>query len=210
MRLPRVYPILDSSTIPAGPEREVFLDRLGRSLADAGVELLEYRNKPGSDAVVFSDARVLRTAMPDTRLVMDDRVDVALAAGFNGVHVDAGDLPVEEARRLMGAGALIGTSAGAEGSWAEALDMAADYVAFGPVFSTTTKQTPLMPIGIDGVRRFRAAAGPEVVLVAAAGITLQTAPDILSAGADAVAVSAAIFRAAEPAQEFKRWQERLG
>ncbi|MFC5863392.1 thiamine phosphate synthase [Acidicapsa dinghuensis] len=205
LRLPKVYPILDSSTIPAGPEREVFLDRLGKALADAGVELLEYRNKPGSDADVYTDARVLRAAMPDTKLVMDDRVDVALAAGFNGVHVDLGDLPVEVARKLMGPGALIGTSAGAEG-----VSTIADYVAFGPVFPTTTKQTPLQPIGIEGVRRFRVAAGPDVVLVAAAGITLETAPHILSAGADAVAVSAAIFRAVDPATEFRRWLKQLG
>jgi thiamine-phosphate pyrophosphorylase len=137
-------------------------------------------------------------------------VDVALAAGFNGVHVDAGDLAVEVARRLMGAGALIGTSASGEANWGDAVSPAADYVAFGPVYSTTTKQTPLQPIGIDGVRGFRAAAGPDVVLVAAAGITLETAPEILSAGADAVAVSAAIFRTAEPAKEFRRWLERLG
>lgn len=209
LRLPKVYPILDSSTIPAGPERASFLDRLGRSLADAGMELLEYRNKPGTDAEVFTDARVLRTAMPETKLVMDDRVDVALAAGFNGVHVDAGDLPVDAARRLMGPDALIGTSAGGEVKWRETGSMPADYVAFGPVFPTTTKQTPLEPIGIEGVRRFRAAVGPDIVLVAAAGITLETAPDILSAGVDAVAVSAAIFRAAEPAKEFERWLERL-
>lgn len=210
LRLPKIYPILDSSTILAGPERAVFLDRLGRSLADAGVELLEYRNKPGTDAEAYADARVLRVAMPGTKLVMDDRVDVALAAGFNGVHVDAGDLPVEAARKLMGAGALIGTSAGGAAKWGEAVSLAADYVAFGPVFPTTTKQTPLQPIGIEGVRRFRAAAGPDVVLVAAAGITLETAPDILNAGADAVAVSSAIFCAAEPAAEFRRWMKRLG
>lgn len=210
LQLPKVYPILDSSTIPAGPDREDFLDRLGLSLAEAGVELLEYRNKPGSDAEAFADARVLRAAMPKTKLVMDDRVDVALAAGFNGAHVDAGDLPPEAARRLMGPGALIGTSAGIETKWGEALSLSADYVAFGPVFATTTKQTPLQPIGIDGVRRFRLVAGPDAVLVAAAGITLETAQDILSAGADAVAVSAAIFRASEPAKEFRRWMERLG
>jgi thiamine-phosphate pyrophosphorylase len=209
LRLPKVYPILDSSTIPASAERESFLDRLGRSLADAGVELLEYRNKPGPDAEVFADARALRVAMPAVKLVMDDRVDVALAAGFDGVHVDTGDLPPDVARKLMGADALIGTSAGGEAKWGEAVGLSADYVAFGPVFATTTKQTPLQPIGIEGVRRFRAVAGPDVVLVAAAGITLETAPDVLSAGTDTVAVSAAIFRAAEPAKEFRRWLERL-
>src|SRR5258708_7683722 len=88
------YPILESSYIP-GSGRAEFLNKLGRSLADAGVRLLEYRNKMGSDAEVLADARLLRAAMPlgRVKLVLDDRVDVALAAEFDGVHVDAGDLP---------------------------------------------------------------------------------------------------------------------
>lgn len=210
-RLPKVYPILDSAVMPApGPERAIFLQRLGQSLADAGVVQLEYRNKPGTDAEVLADARVLRAAMPAATLVMDDRVDVALAAGFDGVHVDAGDLPPGEARRLMGAEALIGTSAGTEAQLLAAMALPVDYVAFGPVFPTTTKQTSAAPIGVEGVRRFRLIAGGDAVLVAAAGITLETAHEILKAGADAVAVSAALFRAADPAAEFRRWMDELG
>src|SRR5580692_1792940 len=98
--LPIVYPILDSSVIPAHG-RDVFLDQLGRSLADAGVRLMEYRNKTGTDAEVLADSRVLRAVMPAATLVMDDRVDIALVAGFDGAHVDSGDLPVDEARRLL-------------------------------------------------------------------------------------------------------------
>jgi thiamine-phosphate pyrophosphorylase len=208
--LPRVYPILDSSVVPA-VDRSAFLDRLGRSLADAGVSLLEYRNKFGTDAEVLADARVLRAALPagQVRLVLDDRVDVALAAGFDGVHVDAGDLPVADARLLLGDGRIVGTSASSEAQLMEVLAGPADYVAFGPVFPTTTKQTLALPIGLEGVRRFRAIAGVDAVLVAAAGITLETAPGILEAGANAVAVAAAIFRSADPAAEFREWMARL-
>ena len=211
--LPRVYPILDVSFLPApSAARATVLDRLGRSLADAGVTLLEYRDKTGSDAQVFADARVLRAAMPgrQVRLILDDRVDVALAAGFDGAHVDAGDLPVEAARRLMGERATIGTSASGKAESIEALESDADYIAFGPVFPTTTKQTAASPIGIEGVRRFRSVAGPEARLVAAAGITLETAPAILEAGADAVAVAAAIFRCDDPAAEFQKWMKVMG
>ncbi len=210
--LPKVYPILDSGVLPqAGEGRRVFLERLGRELVEAGATLLEYRNKLGTDAEVLADAEILRAAMPAStvRLVLDDRVDVALAAGFDGVHVDAGDLPVSSARRLMGDGAIIGTSASDAEQLRGALEMAADYLAFGPVFPTMTKQTAAQPIGIEGVRRFRAIAGPEALLVAAAGITLETAPGILAAGANAVAVSAAIFRSSEPAMEFRRWFQAL-
>jgi thiamine-phosphate pyrophosphorylase len=207
--LSKVYPILDDSFLPATGRAE-FLERLGRSLADAGVGLMEYRSKLGSDAEVLADARVLRVAMPDARLVMDDRVDVAMAAGFNGVHVDAGDLPPAEARLLMGAEAVIGTSASSEAQLAEALASGANYISFGPVFPTTTKRTLAAPMGIEGVTRYRSIAGAGPVLVAAAGITLETAPSILEAGADAVAVAAAIFRAGDPAAEFRRWTAVLG
>jgi thiamine-phosphate pyrophosphorylase len=209
--LPRVYPILDSSTIRAS-SRVAFLDRLGRSLADAGVQLLEYRNKPGTDAEVLADAIVLRRVLPSgrVRLVLDDRVDVAMLAGFDGVHVDAGDLPVNCARRLLGPGSVVGTSASSEAELSEAKAAKADYIAFGPVFATTTKQTTAAPIGIEGVRRFRERAAADALLVAAAGIMLETAPAILAAGANAVAVSAAIFRTPDPAREFRRWIAELG
>jgi len=208
--LPKIYPILDSSVVPESG-RQAFLDRLGRSMADAGVTLLEYRNKPGTDAVVLQDARALRAAMPagQVRLVMDDRVDVALSADFDGVHVDAGDLPVLDARRLLGAGRIVGTSAGDEAQLTAALATPADYISFGPVFPTTTKQTSIAPIGIEGVRRFRVMAGPEAVLVAAAGITLETAAAVLESGASAVAVAAAIFQKDNPAAEFRRWIDEL-
>lgn len=208
--VPRVYPILDASFVPAAGRAE-FLGRLGRSMADAGVRLMEYRNKAGTDADVLADARVLRQAMPagQVRLILDDRVDVTMAAGFDGVHVDAGDLPPSTARALMGEEAVIGTSASGEAELLEALGSGADYIAFGPIFPTTTKQTSAAPMGIDGVRRFRELAGPAAVLVAAAGITLETAPAILAAGANSVAVASAIFHCNDPAAEFVRWMEFL-
>jgi thiamine-phosphate pyrophosphorylase len=210
-QLPKVFPILDSSVLPgAGPGREDFLDRLGRSMADGGLRLMEYRNKSGTDAEVLADARILRASMPEVTLIMDDRVDVAMVARFDGVHVDTGDLPPAEARLLLGGEAMIGTSASSEAQLKEALASGADYIAFGPVYPTSTKQTSVPPIGLGGVRRFRELAGATPVLVAAAGITLATASTVLEAGADVVAVSAAIFRAQDPAAEFRRWMEALG
>ena len=90
------------------------------------------------------------------------------------------------------------------------LDEPADYLAVGPVFTTTTKLTSKAPIGPEGVRRLRQQAGPGRILTAAAGISLATAPAVLAAGATAVAVSAAIFRAKDPAAEFRRWKAELG
>jgi thiamine-phosphate pyrophosphorylase len=208
---PKIYPILDSSVIPAANRAE-FLRRLGGSLAQAGVTLLEYRNKNGADAELLADARVLRFAMPagQVKLILDDRADLVDAAGFDGVHVDAGDLSPSEARRLLGKHRIIGTFGGSDSLLPGILNEPADYLAIGPVYRTTTKQIDRASIGPEGVRRLREQAGADVVLVAAAGITLQTAPLVLAAGANSVAVSAAIFRASDPGAEFRRWLQELG
>ena len=208
---PRIYPILDVSTIPSEGRAE-FLRRLGGALADAGVTLLEYRNKTGVDAELLADAAILRIALPaeDVKLILDDRADLVEQVNFDGVHVDAGDLPPEDARRLVGPNRIVGTFGGSETLLPGILDEPVDYLAIGPVYLTTTKQTSKEPIGTEGVRRLREQAGPGRVLTAAAGITLDTAPAVLAAGASAVAVSAAIFRTPDPAAEFRRWKAILG
>jgi len=207
---PKIYPILDSSVIPAA-NRAAFLQTLGCSLADAGVTLLEYRNKTGSIAELLADAAVLRTALPAGRvkLVLDDRVDLVAQLGFDGVHVDDGDRTPAEARALLGPEAIIGTFGGSESMVPGVLAVPADYFSIGPVAPTTTKQTGKPPVGVEGVRRLRAEAGPAPILSAAGGITLELAPRLLEAGASMLAVSAAIFRAVDPAAEFRRWQQHL-
>ncbi|HVC45811.1 MAG TPA: thiamine phosphate synthase [Terracidiphilus sp.] len=208
---PRVYPILDSSRIPT-VDRAAFLCRLGASLVGAGVTLLEYRNKQGSDAELRADAAVLRAAMPagQVKLILDDRADLVAAVGFDGVHVDAGDVSPADARCIVGPARIVGAFGGGDALLPGILAQPVDYLAIGPVFTTTTKQTSASSIGVEGVRRLRAQAGPDVVLTAAAGITLAAAPAVLAAGATAVAVSAALFSVADPAAEFRRWLHALG
>jgi thiamine-phosphate pyrophosphorylase len=208
---PTVFPILDASIIPA-TGRDEFLRRLGGSLADAGVTLIEYRNKTGDDAELLADAAVLRAALPAGRvkLVLDDRVDLVEQTGFDGVHVDAGDATPAEARRRLGPDRIVGTFGGSESLIPEILLAPADYFSIGPVFPTRTKQTAKAAIGVDGVRRLRTQAGTGPVLVAAAGITLATAAAVLAAGASVVAVSEALFQQPDPAAEFRRWMAELG
>ena len=173
--------------------------------------LIEYRNKTGSDAEILADARILRGALPagQVKLILDDRADLVENAGFDGVHVDAGDVAPKEARRLLGPGRIVGTFGGSEALVPGVLKEPADYLSVGPVFSTTTKQTAKPPIGIEGVRKLRDEAGPDTVLVAVGGITLADAPAVLAAGASVVAVAAAVFRAPDPVAEFKRWVSAL-
>lgn len=207
---PRVYPILDSSIIPPQGRRE-FLRTIGESLAEAGVALLEYRNKIGSTSEILSDAAILREALPSgkVKLILDDRADLVETTGFDGAHVDAGDLAPAQARRLLGPDRILGTFGGSESLRPGILNVSADYLAIGPVFETRTKHTDKKPIGVEGVRRLRHEAGSECILSAAAGITLATAHAVLEAGASMVAVSEAIFRTSDPAAEFRRWLDLL-
>ena len=207
---PTIYPILDASYIPRAGRAE-FLRRLGGSLAEAGVTLLEYRNKNGADAELLADAATLRVSMPagKIKLILDDRADLVDRLGFDGVHVDAGDMTPAEARHLLGPDRIVGTFGGSDALLADILLAPVDYLSIGPVFPTKTKQTSKAPIGLDGVRRLRAQAGPGPVLVAAAGITLSTAAAVLAAGADVVAVSEALFHQPDPAAEYRRWLAEL-
>jgi thiamine-phosphate pyrophosphorylase len=208
---PKIYPILDASIIPAGGRIE-FLNRLGHSLADAGVTLLEYRNKTSTESELLADAAVLRSALPagKVKLILDDRADLVEQLDFDGVHVDAGDVSPTEARRLVGPKRIVGAFGGGGTPLPGILDEPADYLAVGPVYETTTKHTLKPPIGPEGVRRMREQVGPNRILTAAAGITLATAPAILEAGASAIAVAAAIFRTSDPAAEFRKWKQVLG
>ena len=209
-KLPRVYPILDASTIPATGRAE-YLRRLGESLLNAGATLLEYRNKTSLESELKSDAHILRDAMPAqyVKLILDDRADLLGELRFDGVHVDAGDISPGEAREQLGPDRIIGTFGGSDDLLPGILSEPVDYLAIGPVYPTTTKQTSRAPIGVEGVRRLRGQAGKDTLLVAAAGITLATAPAVLAAGANSLAVSAAIFRASDPAAEFRRWMREL-
>jgi thiamine-phosphate pyrophosphorylase len=208
---PRVYPILDSSFIPT-TRRVSFLRRLGESLTESGVTLLEYRNKTGAEQELLNDAEVLRAAMPVGRvkLILDDRVDLIEQIGFDGVHVDNGDLSPSEARRLVGPNRIVGTFGGSQALVPEILQAPTDYFSIGPVFATRTKQTSTPPIGIEGVKRLRDVTGVEPVLVAVGGITLATASAVLDAGATVLAVAGGIFRQADPVAEFRKWMDLLG
>jgi thiamine-phosphate pyrophosphorylase len=208
---PKVYPVLDSSFIPSTGRAE-FLRRLGGSLAEAGVTLLEYRNKTGVQAELLADAAVLRAALPagQVKLILDDRADLVEQVGFDGVHVDAGDSTPAEARKLLGPDRIVGTFGGGAALVPGVLETPADYFSIGAVFPTRTKQVSAPPIGIEGVRHLRRLAGPGPVLVAIGGITLDTAPAAFAAGATVVAIAGALFRQPDPAAEFRRWLAELG
>ena len=207
---PRVYPILDVYAIPE-INRERFLQWLGDGLTEAGVTLLEYRNKSGDETQLRADAALLRSAFPpgSVKLILDDRADLVEKLGFDGVHVDAGDVSPTDARWLLASDHIVGTFGGSESLLPGILSEPVDYLSIGPVFESQTKQSSKGQIGLEGVRKLREEAGQDPVLVAVGGITLETASAVLAAGASTVAVSAAIFRKEDPLAEFRRWMAEL-
>ncbi|MGB9104635.1 MAG: thiamine phosphate synthase [Terriglobales bacterium] len=181
--LPRLYPIVDASCF--ADDRALF--QFAEELLSAGATLLQYRNKAGSPRQILSQARQLRRIAGDrVRLIMNDRADLCLAAGFDGVHVGQDDLPPEAVRRIVPKPLWIGVSTHDPEQLRRADQTGADYLAIGPVFATSSKAKPDPVVGHEGVRAARALTRKP--LVAIGGITRSNARSVIEAGADAVAV----------------------
>ena len=124
-------------------------------------------------------------------LTINDRADLAVAAGANGVHLGQDDLPPEAARKIIGQSRMLGVSTHNPEQLEAALQTSADYIAIGPVFATISKDNPDPVIGLDGVRRARSLT--EKPVVAIGGVTLENCRSVIEAGADSVAVIGAIL-----------------
>jgi thiamine-phosphate pyrophosphorylase len=189
MALPRLYAILDVAAFP-DPDG---LMAAAEELAAGGVRLLQYRNPSGNSRQMLEQARELKRRLPDSvLLIMNDRADLCLAAGFGGVHLGQEDLSPEGARRVLGWNLRLGISTHNPEQVREADRSSADYIAIGPVFPTSSKARPDPVIGIAGVRRARAETSKP--LVAIGGITRENCRSVADAGADAVAVISDLLR----------------
>jgi thiamine-phosphate pyrophosphorylase len=198
--LPRLYPILDAGCFPNA--RDLII--AAEELAAAGATLLQYRNKSGNARVMLEQARELKRRVGGTvKLIMNDRADLCLVAEFDGVHVGQDDLSPESVRGIIGGGRWLGVSTHSPGQMQEADQASADYIAIGPVFSTSSKERPDPVVGLEGVHRARQLTRKP--LVAIGGITRANAASVIAAGADSVAVISDLLR--EPrksAEEFFR------
>ena len=185
--LPRLYAIIDPALLAGPGDQAARVVAFARRLVKSGATLIQYRNKTGSGRQVLSDARELRRALGrEMRLIMNDRADLCLAAGFDGVHVGQGDLSPESARAVVGDGLWVGVSTQSIEQVMQADQTSADYIAIGPVFATASKEKPDPVVGLEGVRAARAATRKP--LVAIGGITRVNCASVIQAGADSVAV----------------------
>jgi thiamine-phosphate pyrophosphorylase len=201
---PFVYPILDADLLAGRPCGAAVAD-----LARGGARIVQLRAKGVSDRVLFTLAREALSAARAAGMLflVNDRPDVALMVGADGVHLGQDDLPPPEARRLLGPDAVIGWSTHSLEQLARAAAEPVDYVAFGPVFPTVTKRDADPVVGLDLLRAARALT--DRPLVAIGGIDASRAALAIAAGADGVAVISALADAPDLEQAARAFVARL-
>jgi thiamine-phosphate pyrophosphorylase len=187
-QLPKIYPITDAAISSLTHAEQV------AQLLAGGARVIQLREKNNSPRDFFDDAsaalRLARTA--GATMIINDRVDIALALGASGVHLGQTDLPVKAARQLLGPQAIIGYSTHNLDQVSEALNLPIDYLAFGPVFSTRTKKIPIRSPGLNQLQAAKALAG-DLPLVAIGGIRQSNLADVFAAGADSAAIISEIL-----------------
>ena len=184
----------------------------GGSLADiaaaaarGGATLIQLRNKTGGTRELVEQARAIKLALAGSGvpLLVNDRVDVALVAEADGVHLGREDLDARAARQLLGPQAIVGATVRGDQDVASLAPEAIDYVCIGGVFATMSKDNPDPPIGLAGLSRLARLVrerAPKIPVGAIAGINAGNAADVIRAGADGVAVVSAVVAATEPSQ----------
>ena len=202
LSIPRLYAVIDPER--AGGRLPAMV---ARELLSGGVRLMQLRDKQASSRKLYETCLGLKALLQDSgcSLIVNDRADVARAVDAEGVHLGQDDLPVEMARRVLAADKWIGFSTHSTDQVVVADRSTADYIAFGPIFPTSSKEKPDPVVGLQGLRQARGLTGKP--LVAIGGITLQNARDVLAAGADSVAVIGDLMSARdirERAREFLR------
>jgi thiamine-phosphate pyrophosphorylase len=186
----RLYPLTDRPLSGLSHAAQVSV------LSDSGATVIQLREKLLPPREFYKQAaEALRVGRDrGVKIIINDRVDIALALKADGVHLGQDDLSPEAARRLLGREAIIGFSTHNLEQALLATKMPVDYVAVGPIFETTTKQSSNSSIGLEGLRLIRAALG-TIPLVAIGGITSMNGPEVLQAGADALALISDIWTA---------------
>ncbi|HKX27109.1 MAG TPA: thiamine phosphate synthase [Blastocatellia bacterium] len=187
-KLPGFYAITDCQLSNCTHEEIVEMMLAG------GAGLIQLRDKEAGAREILDAARACLklTRAAGAKLIINDRVDVAMTAEADGVHLGQTDLSVEEAREILGEEKIIGVSTHSIEQLHAAFETSADYVAVGPIYPTKTKENPDPVVGLDLIREARRLSDDRPI-VAIGGITLERVPEVMAAGADAVAVISALY-----------------
>jgi thiamine-phosphate pyrophosphorylase len=185
--LPRFYAIVDVTCFTASLRSTQAIAEFAREIMLGGATLIQYRNKEGDTRTMLSHAREIKRVIEGkAKLIMNDRADVCVAAGYDGVHVGQEDLSPEGARMVVGPERIVGVSTHNLEQLKQADATDADYIAYGPVFPTTGKKNPDQLVGLDGLRSARGATNKP--LVAIGGITRANVRSVMDIGVDSIAV----------------------
>jgi thiamine-phosphate pyrophosphorylase len=187
VKIPKLYAITDRQWSNCAHEEIV------RMLLDGGARFIQLRDKEASGRELLEQAMACLklTREAGATLIINDRVDVALTAGADGVHLGQDDLSVAEAREILGEDKIIGVSTHSIAQFRAALQTSANYIAVGPVYPTKTKENPAAVVGLKLIREARELT--DRPLVAIGGISHRRAPKVIEAGADCVAVISALY-----------------
>ena len=202
-QLPKLYPITNV--------RRTGLSHAGQveRLAAGGATLIQLRDKLAAPREFYQSAleacRVARRL--GVRIIINDRVDIAMAVDADGVHLGQDDLPPERARQILGQGRLVGFSTHNLEQALAADSMPIDYLAIGPVFQTSTKEKPDPIVGLDRLGQIK--GGLTKPLVAIGGITLDRAGSVIAAGADSIAVISDLYMAGDITKRAREFLDRL-
>ncbi|MYN67095.1 MAG: thiamine phosphate synthase [Acidobacteria bacterium] len=205
--LPSLYAIVDAGQ---AARHGWTVPDLAAAYFDGGARLVQLRAPGAAGGVIdgWCDAVVARASGYGAAVVVNDRADVARMSGAAGVHLGQDDLPVEDARRVVGESAVVGLSTHTADQVGDALARPVTYVAVGPVYATGTKDTGHRPVGLGFVRTAAERAG-AVPVVAIGGITLERAPEVIAAGAGAVAVIGDLLAGGRPSARAQAYVDRL-
>ena len=186
--LPKIYPITDVSLSKLSHLEQV------EKLIEGGAEFIQLREKYASSKDFYEAAKeVLEFARPrKIKIIINDRVDIALAVKADGIHLGQDDLPPQLARKILGEKAIIGFSTHSVAQAIEAVKLPIDYVAIGAVFQTFSKEKPEAILGTEGLRKVREAIG-NFPLVVIGGINFENSQSVFQNGADSVALIRAIL-----------------
>lgn len=190
----------------AGGKRTLDIVKAG---VNGGVTCVQLREKHASTREFIEEATAVRDFLRrvDIPLIINDRLDVAMAVEADGLHLGQTDMPPETARRIAGNSMIIGVSAESVRDAVEAEKAGADYISASPVFSTPTKTDTAPPLGLEGIKEIRRRV--TLPLVAIGGLNPENIEAVIQSGADGVAVVSAIVCAKDPAEAARRLKERI-
>lgn len=200
-----LYAIIDKSIRPSLSNIEI-----AKRVLAGGARILQLRGKGLSSKELLADARVMRklTKQVGAVFIVNDRTDIALLSDADGVHLGQDDLPIAEARKILGREKLIGISTHNIEQALKAQQEGADYIGFGPIFGTTTKTDAEEAKGLQALREIK--INVKIPVVAIGGINLENLADVISTGADTVAVISAIIKTDDIEESTRRFADAFG